>query len=577
MRAMWFEESLPSPRLRPGLYLAGLIALAGLVTPCDLLAQGVGSRASAPERLIVQPPAPHPNPAPPEGRERIEVQGFEFVGQTLVSKDDLLHAVKGFTGWRLMSDLTAAAQAAQQVYSDAGYGGVVVYPPPFDRRDPIIRLTVVEGKVGRVHVQGQQWSSVDQIRRSVPDLQEGQTPAVQRIDMQIQMANENPARVTRVTLLPGSATGQTDAEVSVRERPPSQVTVGVDNTGSALTGRYRVLAGWQHANLTGRDDVLSVQAQTSPTHPRRVRVLSVGYRVPVYDQLWMIDGVAGSSNIAAGALASPIGDVRFGGSGSVVGIRASRYLPRWGELDQRLSFAFDRRVYRSRCDIAGLPVGSCGTTDTDVTVFPLSVDYSLRSGPTWSTARLLGWSVGLTAQTNSRLISHSGDAARFANARPEATTRQTLYRVAAAANFRVGDSQSVRVRFNGQTSPDLLIPGEQFGLGGAQSVRGYAEREVSTDRAATLSLEWFSEVMAAGSAGTQVQLLAFLDASTARNNGGTPCDGVERRCTLASWGWGIRVGGPSLRAQLDMAKALRDAIATERGDLRGHFSVLMSF
>jgi hemolysin activation/secretion protein len=556
---------------------ATLCALWLAVAGAPSLAQTTREPAAGVARLVVQPPPPHPNPAPPEGRERIEIKGFEFAGHTLVPTQALQAAVQGFTGWRLMSDLTAAAQAAQQVYVDAGYGAVVVYPPPFDRRDPLIRLTVVEGRVGQVRVEGRQWGSEQQVRRSVPDLREGQTPRVQRIDMQIQMANENPARATHVTLMPGAAQGTTDAEVVVRERKPTQASLGLDNTGSALTGRYRVQAGWQHANLTGRDDVLALQAQTSPSHPSRVRVLSAAYRMPLYEQLWMVDALLGSSNIAGGALSSPIGDVRFGGNGRIAGLRGTRYLPRWDAADQRVSVALDRRVYRSRCDIAGLPPGSCGPVDADVTVHPVSVDYSLRSGPAWSTASLAAWSLAVGAQVNARLFGRSSDPARFDTARAGATRRQTLYRVAASANFRVGDGQSLRVRFNGQTSPDLLIPGEQFGLGGAQSLRGYAEREIAADRAATLSLEWFSAPIGSGADGLQVQMLAFVDMGHARNNGVTPCDGLETRCSLASWGWGLRLGWQNLRAQLDLARALRDGISTERGDMRGHMSVQMLF
>ena len=60
--------------------------------------------------------------------------------------------VRQFVEWARQ----AAAQAAQKRYSEAGYGGIVVYVPPFDRRNPVITLAVLEGRVAQVRVAGQQ-------------------------------------------------------------------------------------------------------------------------------------------------------------------------------------------------------------------------------------------------------------------------------------------------------------------------------------------------------------------------------------------------------------------------------------
>ncbi len=49
-----------------------------------------------------------------------------------------------------------------------------------------------------------------------------------------------------------------------------------------------------------------------------------------------------------------------------------------------------------------------------------------------------------------------------------------------------------RVKFNGQFSRDQLIPGEQFGFGGQDSVRGLNERAFSNDRGEQISLEAYT-------------------------------------------------------------------------------------
>ena len=48
-------------------------------------------------------------------------------------------------------------------------------------------------------------------------------------------------------------------------------------------------------------------------------------------------------------------------------------------------------------------------------------------------------------------------------------------------------------RLDGQWSDEPLIPGEQFGIGGARSVRGYEEREASGDSGFFVSAELISK------------------------------------------------------------------------------------
>ena len=54
------------------------------------------------------------------------------------------------------------------------------------------------------------------------------------------------------------------------------------------------------------------------------------------------------------------------------------------------------------------------------------------------------------------------------------------------------EDYQLRGYLNGQLSDQALIPGEQFGIGGVRSVRGYEEREVTGDYGFQASLEGWS-------------------------------------------------------------------------------------
>ncbi len=103
------------------------------------------------------------------------------------------------------------------------------------------------------------------------------------------------------------------------------------------------------------------------------------------------------------------------------------------------------------------------------------------------------------------------------------------------------------------------MPGEQFGIGGASSVRGYEEREITGDRGIAAALELVSPELATliGMASGTLRAIGFADVGWVRNRLGTPCRSNDSECRLGSVGVGVRYGSGRLQARLDVAYALR--------------------
>ena len=219
----------------------------------------------------------------------------------------------------------------QELYRRAGYGGVVAFLPEQEASDGVLRIRVVEGRLTRVDISGQQQFSAANIRASLPALQEGTTPDVRRIDAQIQMANESPAKTVQVLLRPGAEPGTVAAQITVAEQPLQQWTLRADNTGSGHTGRLRAALGWQHGNLFDGDQVASLDLQTSPAYPSSVAVLSGAYRSPLYQRALAVDAYGAWSDVDGGKTGTAAGDLQFSGRGFVLGARLSAYLPRPGQ------------------------------------------------------------------------------------------------------------------------------------------------------------------------------------------------------------------------------------------------------
>ncbi|OGB07667.1 MAG: hypothetical protein A3E25_11215 [Burkholderiales bacterium RIFCSPHIGHO2_12_FULL_69_20] len=546
-----------TPAARPGIRPATALAATTLL---------VALAATAPASVQAQT-------ATAAADASIAVRAFRVQGNTLLDPAMVQATLAPHVGQRRLAELRQAALAVQALYGQAGYAAVVAYLPPQPVSDGTVTIQVVEGRISRVLVQGQRRLSAERVRAALPSLVEGSTPRVRDIDAELQIANENPGRAIGVLLGPGGAPGEVLATVKVDEQPLHRFSVALDNTGNERTGRYRLGLGWQNADFTGHDDLLSLLLQTSPTESSAVKVLSAGYRWPLVRQHAALDLFAAYSDVDGGLQASAAGDLRFAGRGRIVGARTVWYLPRRGEFDQRLTAGLESRAYLNNCSVAGLPAGACGTAGESVAVQPLTLDYAAQTGGPAPAAL----SVGLAH--NLALGGRHGKAADFEAVRAGAKRRYTVLRASGQFSQPVLEDWALAGRFALQHSGDALVPGEQFGLGGAGSVRGYAERELAGDTGVSLSLELGSPRLGAAWLGDRIdlRLLAFVDGGQLRNRGDAPCRNAQVQCTLSSVGVGLRLGWQALQWRLYLAQAQQDAATTQRGDWRTHFSLTASF
>ncbi len=502
------------------------------------------------------------------------VRSFEVVGNTLLPQQALDEALAAFTGPTTLTRLREAAAAVQELYRRAGYGGVVAFLPEQESSDGVVRIRVVEGKLTRINISGNQQFSVENIRASLPALQEGSTPDVKHIDAQIQMANENPAKTMQVLLQPGAEAGAVAAQVTVVEQPVQQWTLRADNTGSDNTGRLRAAVGWQHSNLFGHDQVLSLDLQTAPDHPSSVAVLSGAYRAPLYVQALALDIYGAWSDVDGGKTGTAAGDLQFSGRGFVLGTRLSAYLPRQGNIDQRLALGLESRDYRNACSIEGLPEDACGAAGASVSLLPLSLTYTAQA------AGEIAWNGSVALQANLGAGGERGGAAAFEAVRAGSSPHYAVLRLNGSVTLRPTDTSVLQLRASGQYSGTPLVPGEQFGIGGAQSVRGYEEREISGDWGAQMSLELSGPNVAETWLGLQradLRGLLFADAGWAGNQQDGSCQTGRTACRLGGLGFGLRAAMRQAQLRLDVAHAMATGAHTQRGDNRVHASFSVTF
>jgi len=498
--------------------------------------------------------------------QKIRVNRVRIEGNTLLPEPTLSGITSGLAGTeRSMGELNAVALRVQNAYRDAGYGGVVAYVPPQDTPNGDVTVRVVEGKLAQVRVTGNTYFDTANIRAGLPNLREGTTPRVRAIDRDIQSTNDNPAKHVGVTLMAGARPGDIDAEVNVMDSKPLQYLVGYNNTGTSATGMQRLSVGVQHANLFDRDHVGTLQYQTSPDHPERVHIYSLGYRVPLYALAASVDAFYAHSSVSNGTTATTAGPLTFTGRGTVAGLRLNRNLDRIGEYDHHISLGVDSRKYDDECSVGVFGALACGPAGVDVATVPLSVAYvGQKQGP------------ALSYGISGALSVNAGGSARatFDAARPGAQRHYAIARVVGFAEKGLGAGYTVNGRLELQYSPHALIPGEKFGLGGAASVRGYTERELAGDNGMLARIEVTNAALQL-TEGYRLQPYVFLDHGRVLNHRDMPCRGAtETSCALTGVGLGARIAvGRHVNASVDVGRAQSRGLGTEKGDLRGHFAL----
>ncbi len=73
----------------------------------------------------------------------VEVQGFEVEGNTLLPRERIDAALEPYRGRATLARLRAAAAMVQDLYRDAGYGGVVAFLPGQSAPGGVVRIRVV--------------------------------------------------------------------------------------------------------------------------------------------------------------------------------------------------------------------------------------------------------------------------------------------------------------------------------------------------------------------------------------------------------------------------------------------------
>lgn len=502
-----------------------------------------------------------------------DIAGYRIQGNTLLDERRLTQATAPFVGAKSSFEtIQQALESLERAYVSAGYGLVRVEVPEQELTSGVVTLQVLEGKLADVSIEPHAHFDADNIRRSLPALRPGEPVNLHDLNRNLTLANESGYKVTNVTFKRGSSSrNEVDATVKLAAEKPERWLALLENTGSEGTGRYRLGMVYQNGNVANLDHSLALQWMTSPDHLEDVHILGVSYRIPIYSLGDAVSMSLSASNVDSGQLKSAGGgpDLDISGSGLMLGVHYTRHLKSTAQWQQSLVFGLEHRAYGNSVMLTGEP----DSLVPDLTTHPFTATYNSawRSAARDTTASLTwlknlpGGSNGSTADFN-QPGGRSGADAGF----------QTL-KFSLQHTERLASQWSLRAALSGQTTNDLLIAAEQFGVGGADSVRGLDDRGVAGDKGVQLGLELWAPPINADP--WRMVPLVFLDAARVSRN--RPAPGEIASQTLASAGIGLRAAyGTHFSLRLDWGyvfNGVSDSDGPDRSEQKLHATAAWVF
>ena len=457
---------------------------------------------------------------------------------------------QGFTIGRLQE----VAEQVTRYYRDRGLILAQAIVPVQQVEDGEVLIEILEGRLGRVLVENNLLYKEDTLKAQFLHLQ-GDPVDAQAIESGLLSLTDLPGLTVFGLFQPGQLVGTADLVLKVQDEQRMHATIRADQHGTAETGRLRTRAVFDLNNPTSAGDHFEVVAQQT-FNPRQQFLVRGAYRRPL-----------GKGFFAGGSLERNRFTVAQQGGNDILsittieGVYLGRQFFRSRKWNLAMELGFTRKEARS------------SFPDTDISRDRLStasfrLDYDLVD------TRFAGLNFLYLVYTHGIpdfLGSLRDSEEETTDTAALRSSRQGADGVLAGGDFRkvnlgftrlqtLTENHSLLLRSEFQWSSDLLVPLEQFSIGGPDNVRGYPVAEVLWDTGVLLSAEYLinapfvADRVAFGNRtwGELVQLSLFIDQATGKVN--NPIMGQQQTGYLSyrAAGLGLRfnlLGKVSARAQ----------------------------
>jgi len=393
-----------------------------------------------------------------------------IIGSTVYSPQNLSFIWAPYLDKKVnFDDLNNIVKLIKRVYKDMGYLTTTAFLPPQDVQDGNVLIHVVEGKRGNLKIEGNKYFSTPSIAKYFHTFR-GEVMDMGDMERDLMRLNNSKDLNISSVLTPGTTPETVDVTLKATETMPYHVSIGTDNQGSRLTGRYRRIIALDDSNLTGNEDNLSIN--TTYTDLSSGEYLS--YQLPVGSYGIKLGLDAGYFQGKLGQEYKPFDVVNY----------TEFYNP---NASFELYEAQDAQVnLRSGMKIEHIhkKQGMDTVTDEDLRIPSLGLD-AIKTDSMGQTT----FSPELSFGTSGFLGASKRD--NSFSSRPGVDGYFTKYDQYISRNQSMPWGSYLVIRSQFQAASHTLPTSEQLQLGGESSVRGYPEGDYLADIGADLDTDWY--------------------------------------------------------------------------------------
>ena len=429
----------------------------------------------------------------------------------------------------------------------------------------VIVIQILEGSIGSIKYTGQKWFS-ERVIANALGIKPGDPLIETKFLNDVTWANRNPFRNTQIVLAPGTEKGTTNLVFMTKDKFPARFYVGADNTGFVANNVNRLYAGFNWGNAFWIGDILGYQYTASPNfYDFQSHVANYPSFLP-WKHIFTVYGTYGT-------VYPTIPNYKNEG----LNIQASTryqipFRPFYGLFRSHIEFGFDYKFLRSNLFFVG-DIEESLASNQMITITEFSTSYSFQKN--WSQDLLTFRMDMFLSPWKSWVLPHQTSKA-YNSLREFSHVRYAYWKGSISNLYRLKNGATVSGQVRGQLATGTLPTAEQFGLGGANTVRGYFEQQFVADDAIVLNFEVYSPTFPLFKRFTNsMSFLAFLDYGYGYNYSAVSPEYIQQN--LMGVGPGIRYDiPPYLTVKMDYGFQIY-AIRQDDRFGRFHFSVNASY
>ena len=440
----------------------------------------------APPPVTTQPP---PDKLGPEHLEAsILVQGFRLDGVTLLPQEELQELLRPMIGRSLtLPELIRQVQVVTASYARQGYVARTLIPEQ-DITDGVVRLVVLEGRLGVINIQlgDDVRFPPERVRNTLlARQQEGEPIRIPELERSMLLLNDFGGIDVRSALQPGADPGLTDENIYVRPLPFVAGSINADNFGTRSVGQNQLSALIRLNNVDGRGGSATLNAMGMFVDSRVNTYGSLIYATPIgYDGL--------SLQLGASELDYRLGEqfasLNVKGTSTTYFAGLSYPIVRSGNQNLYASARYEHLKLKATATSDCVPL-----TDKDVDLMQIGLAFDRLDGVSDSfltgSGQLTSGSVRFgPGQTFS--FPGCGNSVGFVQVDPSGV-EGNFTKISAAASYqrRLTENLTWSLSGSGQYAFTNLDTSQQMTLGGPFGVRAYPVSEAAGDQGILANIE----------------------------------------------------------------------------------------